>query len=165
MPMSIQDIKDEMEKLKTEEGAAQFITEVTRLPYERVLRIYRLGQPWPLRGEGQGWDFGRQAEAMGIDPFAYMAGIAPLIEMEVEQQQAKREVWEQSLSRGEIPDPIPELENPIVDKHLEKVANITNEPLEIVQEVFRGILAHLRRFSDLTGKLIEEVRVERGETR
>ncbi len=43
--MSIQDIKDEMEKLKMEEGAAQFITEVTRLPYERVLRIYRLGQP------------------------------------------------------------------------------------------------------------------------
>ena len=106
--MSIQDIKDEMEKLKTEEGAAQFITEVTRLPYERVFRIYRLGQPLPLGGEE--WNFGRQAEAMGIDPLAYMAGIAPLLEMEVEQRQAKLEAFEQSRSRSEIPDQIPELE-------------------------------------------------------
>ncbi len=143
---------DEFKELLTDEGTVRFIAQHTRLDAERVARIYRLGSPWPLGGEEL--DFGRQAEEAGLDVCSYMASMAPLLDLDVEQMKAKLEAFEQALARGESPDPIPELENPILAEHLERVTSITNEPRDVVDAVFDGLLARLMRLGELARSII-----------
>ena len=151
---------DEFRTLQSDEGAAQFIAQRTGLSYERVLRIYRLGEPWPLGG-GEEWNFGRQATEAGTDVYSVMAALAPLIEMTIDEKRTKLEALEQMVARGDQPSPeqLTELDaefgNPVLFEHFEKVANLTNEPTEVIHQVFGGILAILRRLSELTQELIE----------
>lgn len=152
---------EEVRTLASDEGSAQYISQQTGLDYDRVLRIYRLGQPWPLL-DGDEWNFGRQAEEAGVDVFSAMAALAPLIEMTVEAKRAKLEALEQMISRGNHPsqEQISELDaefdNTVLSEHVEKVANLTNEPTEVIHQVFKGILARLNRMSALVQELIDK---------
>ena len=105
---------------------------------------------------GEGLDFGSQAERVGVDFYTYMAGIAPLLDLDIEDKRAKLQAFEEALAQGKTPEPIPELENPILLKHIDKVANISNESGETIWTVCGGVLAHLRRVSDLTQRIIEQ---------
>jgi hypothetical protein len=89
---------EEFRTLESDEGSARYISQQTGLEYDRVLRIYRLGQPWPFL-DGDEWDFGRQAEEAGVDIYSAMAALAPLIEMTVNEKQAKLEALEQMIAR------------------------------------------------------------------
>ncbi len=66
--------------------------------------------------------------------------------------------FQEALAHGETPEPVPEFGNPILHEHLEKVANITTERLDVVLAVIQGMLAVLNRQSELLQKLIEERR-------
>ncbi len=66
--------------------------------------------------------------------------------------------FQEALAHGETPEPVPEFENTILHEHLEKVANITTERLDVVLAVIQGMLAVLNRQSELLQKLIEERR-------
>jgi hypothetical protein len=152
---------EEFRILESDEGSARYISQQTGLDYDRVLRIYRLGEPWPFR-DGDEWNFGRQAEEAGVDVFSAMAALAPLIEMTVEEKRVKLEALEQMVARGDQPSQEQlskldaELGNPVLFAHLEKVATLTNEPIDVVQQIFRGILAVLNRMSELTQELIDK---------
>ncbi len=151
---------DEFRTLQSDEGAAQFIAQRTGLSYERVLRIYRLGNPWPLGG-GEEWNFGRQATEAGTDVYSVMAALAPLMDMAIEEKRAKLDALEQMVARGNQPSPeqLTELDaefgNPELREHVEKVANLTNESTEVIHQVYEGFLAVFRRLNELTQEVIE----------
>ena len=152
---------EEVRTLASDEGSAQYISQQTGLDYDRVLRIYRLGQPWPLTGS-DAWDFSRQAKEAGVDVGSCMAALAPLIDMTIEEKRAKREALEQMVARGnqpsqeQITEVDAEFDNPVLFEHLEKVANLTNEPIEVIHQVFEGSLAVLKRVIALIKELIEK---------
>jgi len=91
-----------------------------------------------------------------------MAALAELVEMEVSEKEAKLEAFEQMVARGEYPttEQTAELDkqftNSMVDAHIEKVSNLTKEPEEVIQKVFGGVLAHLRRIAELTREMLSE---------
>ncbi len=143
----------ELRRLLSREGTISYIAEETGLSTQQVSRIYDLGQPWPLGGKEL--DFASQAERAGVDLYTYMAGIAPLLDLDFEEKSAKLQAVEEALAQGETPEPIPELENPILSEHVQKVGNISNEPDEVVWEVVGGIIAHMGRVGDLTKRIIE----------
>ena len=151
---------EEVRTLASDEGFAQYISQQTGLDYDRVLRIYRLGQPWPLTGS-DAWDFSRQATEAGVDVTSAMAALAPLIDMTIEEKRAKLEALEQMVARGDQPSQEQlsaldaEFDNPVLFEHFEEVANLTNEPTEVIRQVFEGILAVLKRVIALTKELIE----------
>ena len=146
---AIQKLRDEVKALGTDEGAARFIALHTGLSYDRVLHIYRLGEPW-LAGFGEGeLDFEQRAKEVGVDLYTYMAGIAPLVNLDIEKKEAKLEAYKEALKRGETPDPIPELDNPALNAHLEKVATITGEPLEVIRAVCGGVIDLCSRVTEL----------------
>jgi hypothetical protein len=145
--------EEEFRVLSTEAGAVQFIAAHTGLPGDRVVRIYRLGQPWPLFGEG--WDLGRQAEEAGIDPIRYLIGLSPLINFLGERAEAQLAAGGAALARGEAPEPCPELEfPPEVQAHHETVANLTGESIDTVRTVLGGIIAWLLRLNELVAEEI-----------
>ena len=152
---------EEVHILASDEGAAQYISQKTGLDYERVLRIYRFGQPWPL-GLSDAWDFSRQATGAGVDVFSAMAALAPLMDMTIEEKRAKLEALEQMIARGDQPSQElnseleAELGSPVLDEHIEKVANLANEPTEVIHQVFGGFFAVLNRMSELTQELIDK---------
>ena len=90
-----------------------------------------------------------------------MAALAPLIDMTIEEKRAKREALEQMVARGnqpsqeQITEVDAEFDNPVLFEHLEKVANLTNEPTEVIHQVFEGYLAVLKRVNELTQEFIE----------
>jgi hypothetical protein len=157
----------EFHELLTEEGRVRFIAQYTGLDADRVLRIDRLGQPWPFT-EDEAWDFGRQAEDAGMDIVTFMVGLAPLLTLDVEQKKAKFLAFEQqALAQGNVltPAQLTELEAEIGDihvlsDHLEQVANITGEPLEIVMKVCEGCLAVVDRLGELNQEVTAAKRKE-----
>src|SRR5256885_6211797 len=127
--------EEEFRVVSTEAGAVQLIAAHTGLPIDRVARIYRLGQPWPLFGEG--WDLGRlltEAEATGIDAGRNLTGSSLLLDLELERREAHVAAVEAARARGEVPEPCPDLEfSPEVDAHLDTVATLTSESRDTVR--------------------------------
>lgn len=162
----LEDTHEEFEKLKSEEGVAAFIAEKSGLDYERVLRIYRLGLPWPLTDD-PAWDFGRQAAETGTDVITCMVSLAPLIDMGIAETQAQITRFEEKVARGEPfsqgeQEEFTELMNrgSVLYRHMESVSDLSGEPHEIVVMVFEGIVAVLNRMNELIGEAIERKRRE-----
>jgi hypothetical protein len=47
------------------------------------------------------------------------------------------------------------MSDPVLFEHLEKIANLTNEPTEVIEQVLQGIFAKLKRMSELNQELID----------
>jgi hypothetical protein len=101
-------------------GIEQFIADYTKLPFDQVNRIYHFGggPDWPIGGEEL--NFGRHARELGVDGITAMIALAPLIEMD--------------------PD-----ENEAIIAHIDRVANVSSEDFNTVRLVHNGVIAYFKQ--------------------
>ncbi len=138
---------EEFQWLRTDEGRIQFIARHTNLDPDRVDRIDRLGQPWPL---GLPDGLGQECVEDGIHPYKALIAMGPLIDLEIAEKEKQLQEFKAAIERGETPTSIPpELKNPEMLKHIESVAALSGEETDIVCRVFEGEIAYLFRLNDL----------------
>lgn len=126
----------------SQEEIVEFIAQQTNLSLETVARIYVQGEPWPLDAEG--FDFEKQAEEAGLSLGVYLQAMNPLIDLDLQEKEAKLKAYEVVAAGGEQPASIPELESPFLNEHIEEVARLTGQDTVVVRQVYAGYLAYLR---------------------
>lgn len=106
----------------------EFLMFWTGLDADRLTRLYRAGEPWPIGA----WCTNIEAEAAaaGVSVRNYIQALGPLIRQSVDQRMAQTE--DGTLPAG---DPCPEL------AHAPRVAAVSGEPLEVVMRVAQGVNA------------------------
>jgi len=121
----------EFRRLLTEDGRTEVIANHTGLDPERVKRIDRLGQPWPL---GLPDGLGQECANEGINRVEALAALNPLLDMELAEREAKG---------GDV-EP-----NPAVAEYIEKVGSLSGEEEETIWRVFGGVLEYYKRLNAL----------------
>ncbi len=98
------------------EGIETFIADYTKLPLDRVERIYRLGDPWPLAGELRLGQWAKEATGKRTVTMEDMARAALVF-----------------TSLCELEDPRTPLH---VLRHIETVAQISGEDEDVVCQIY-----------------------------
>ncbi len=151
---------EELQWLRTDDGRIEFIARHINLDPDRVARIDRVGQPWPL-GLPEG--LGQECVEDGIHPYKALTAMGPLIQLDNAEKEKQLHEFKAAIERGETPTSIPpELENPEMLKHVESVAALSGEEAEIIWRVFEGAIAYLFRLNDLVQEEIERNRYGSG---
>jgi len=95
------ELTTEYEYLDAQETQVRFITDRTGFSADGVRRVLvHLNTPATF---GEEWDFETQAENAGMSVEDYSLAMTPLLQMTMEQQQARLREVEAQIARGEVP--------------------------------------------------------------
>lgn len=136
----------EFKKLCTREGQVQFITTRTELPDDCVQRVlvHLMAQPNPLYEE---WNLFSQAKNAGISFEDYAVAMNPLMELSVEQAEARLQEIQARVDRGDDPE-LSEDETEKIRKlgaFVTTIASLSGEDEDIVMKVYEAVSALLNR--------------------
>lgn len=161
---TVSEILEAAEQLNSQEGTIQFLMEQTFFSRERVERIHRLGEPWPL-SLPEGWEHEEAAMVAvlrgvpspeGTDPLVTLNALNQLRDWDDEEKERKSAAHKAAVERGETPESIPESKGDSkVDDHLEKVANLSGESMETITKIYNAHMAQCLQMKQLARKMNE----------
>jgi len=152
---TINEINARMTELISWHGTIQFIAQRTLLPEARVERIYELGDPWPTLDDAPQLPCIRPVLSGDISAKS-LDLLEQFRQTNFEFKIAKFKAFFSARTSGDVSafDAEREWIDPIIE-HLEEVAQLANEEIEIIYEVFQGEIERERLYSDLNDKLAQ----------
>ena len=146
----------ELVELLTTDGIVGFLARQSGLPVTRVARIFRMGEPWPLIGQ-ESCALGLRAVQLGMDHFTF---ISPTAGVSLKDVESKLGIQITALVRGEVPRPVPELDNLKMSKNLEKISDLSEEKIDAIWKIYKAILFYLRRVGELAHQPLRQAEAD-----